>query len=435
MLKVITDLKLSKKILIISLLMYFLLYIGRTNFTLTVVYFVHYNILSKAQSGMIGSVYFITYAVGQFVFGFLGDKYSPYKLILVGIIGAAAANTGMFLFSSDYSLMIAFSALNGIMQSIVFPSLYAVFASIDEKYGKKGTKYLMYVYPIGETLCNLLVIAFSGMGNFLYIFLFSALTLAGFSVIWVIVTVNAHKNLTERTETRKTGERLLAGEYSRMRLFNLLLHTGMFIILIVMLMRGVLHNGTHVWVATMISESYNMPPTLSQVLTMVLPLANIIGAAASTFMYGKLKNEMTTMMFFFALIALPFAGLLFIGRISVYASIILLFLVNFCKYGFFQMMLQVPSKFGRIGKAATVAGILNAVSSVGFSISGYVFGLTAELYGWTVIIAVWLAVAVAAVLFCLLCLKSWKKFATAMEAPLPSTAAQPVPPIKATRIE
>lgn len=63
--------------------------------------------LNNAQFGVLFTIFTLGFGLGQFVSGYLGDRYSPKMLMFIGAIGASCANIGFGLSSN----MTAFSIL------------------------------------------------------------------------------------------------------------------------------------------------------------------------------------------------------------------------------------------------------------------------------------------------------------------------------------
>ena len=67
----------------ICFLIYFSTYLGRLNYSATMPAMLNDNIFTKTQGGIISTIFFFTYGIGQFVGGFSGDKFSPQKLVFM----------------------------------------------------------------------------------------------------------------------------------------------------------------------------------------------------------------------------------------------------------------------------------------------------------------------------------------------------------------
>lgn len=73
--------------------------------------------LSHSQFGLALTAFTLTYALGQFINGFLGDRYSPKKIMLIGALGGVIANI-LFGFSGSLLLFSILWAVNGYFSSM-----------------------------------------------------------------------------------------------------------------------------------------------------------------------------------------------------------------------------------------------------------------------------------------------------------------------------
>ncbi len=82
---------------------------------------------------------------------------------------------------------------------------------------------------------------------------------------------------------------------------KLLTASGLLFLLIPVVVHGVLKDGVTSWVPTCISETFMASPTLSVLVTTMLPVINLTGAYAAQFMYRRFfqKQEVKTASFFF----------------------------------------------------------------------------------------------------------------------------------------
>lgn len=85
--------------------------------------------LTNAQTGLISSIFFFTYAAVQVPAGMLGDKIS-YKWILVPCYIAFGVTTALTGLAPTYIMLLFFSALTGIGQGAFFGPQYALSSKI-----------------------------------------------------------------------------------------------------------------------------------------------------------------------------------------------------------------------------------------------------------------------------------------------------------------
>jgi OPA family sugar phosphate sensor protein UhpC-like MFS transporter len=72
--------------------------------------------LTRSQQGDVDSAYGTTYMLGQFLFGALGDRFGPKRILLAGMTLSVFAAVAMG-FSTTYGAFIAFAIAQGVAQS------------------------------------------------------------------------------------------------------------------------------------------------------------------------------------------------------------------------------------------------------------------------------------------------------------------------------
>ena len=73
--------------------------------------------LGHQQFGWALTAFTLTYALGQFINGFLGDRYSPKRIMLIGALGGMAANL-LFGLGNTLVLFVIFWAINGYFSAM-----------------------------------------------------------------------------------------------------------------------------------------------------------------------------------------------------------------------------------------------------------------------------------------------------------------------------
>ena len=82
----------------------------------------------RESLGSVDSAYLTTYMVGQFLFGALGDRFGPRKLLLAGLTLSVAAAV-LSGFSTGVTAFVAFAALQGVAQATGWSNTSKVMAS------------------------------------------------------------------------------------------------------------------------------------------------------------------------------------------------------------------------------------------------------------------------------------------------------------------
>lgn len=391
----------------LSWLVYTCAYVGRYNFSAAVAGIVADGIFSKSEMGIVGTVFFVVYGSGQLINGFLGDRISPFKMIFIGSFLSAAANLCMS-FAISLPAMIIIWGINGFAQSMLWsPIIYLISHNFSGDKLKKAQANLPATLPVGSLIAYLLSMFLIKYFSWKLIFIVAALLLFTVSIIWGAFSVSSGKEyrcLKSAENNLKTVE--------KMPFKKLLIASGVIVMFLPVALHSMLKDGVMTWVPTMVSELFNVSPSFSIMLTLILPVVNFMGARVASSMCSRGKlSEMTIACLFFAFAALPLTGLLFISKLNTVISVVLLALITSSMVAINYIFLTlVPIRFAVHSRSATIAGLLDSVAYAGSAVSSYGFGAIADNIGWNKTISVWLFIAVSALVLCILAVKRWEKF-------------------------
>ncbi|MBN1853595.1 MAG: MFS transporter [Pirellulales bacterium] len=98
---------------------YLTCYFGRYNLSAATPGIINDYEFSKNQFGWITTVFTVVYAGGQFINGWLADRFGPKRLIVIGGFGCVAANAS-FGFSDSYPMFIFSWAMNAYFSSMLW---------------------------------------------------------------------------------------------------------------------------------------------------------------------------------------------------------------------------------------------------------------------------------------------------------------------------
>lgn len=89
---------LSIALFLFAFFMYAAVYMTKSMFSSAMAIIVEEGFMTKSQTGLINAAFWFTYAIFQVVGGFAADRYSPYKLIMIGLIGSALSNAVIYTY-------------------------------------------------------------------------------------------------------------------------------------------------------------------------------------------------------------------------------------------------------------------------------------------------------------------------------------------------
>lgn len=401
------DIKKSRLIVIALWLMYGSAYFGRTCYSAAIASIVSGGVYTKSEIGLVGTAFFICYGAGQIVSGIAGDRVNPFVMILLGAFGSSVCCFSM-AFASSIGLMAAIWGINGIFQSMLWAPLLRVFSqTINSRIREKAILNIALSLPVGTVcayLCSTLIIKYSNWNN---VFICGGTVILLAFLLGLISILICEKSMTRISEKRKKADKNTPSGF-----LPILISSGLLIIIIPSFLHGMMRDGITNWVPTMITEEYGVVPSFSVFLTVVLPIFNAFGAYIITPLYKKLGcNEMKAAGICSVFALVPMILLLFIGKIPVIISIILLALTTMSMYSLNYLIIsRVPVRFAQKGLTSSVTGILNSFAYIGCAVSSCSFGAVSQKAGWSAVIIIWIISAVLTSIFAFSANRKWKQF-------------------------
>lgn len=371
---------------------YFCTYLGRLNFTACIAEIETAGALSKVQLGRISSAFFVCYGLGQFFSGFLADRLRAKALVGLGLLGSAAINFGMAI-SRTPGWMAALWAANGLCQALAWAPLVRTVANLAR--GEQCARIclnLATTTPAGTLAAYLMCVVCVALGSWRSAFLAGGVFLAAAGAVWLagitgLERLAARDGLEDATPLRAGGASA-AGAPPRLPLMLLPL-------CLAACLHGLLKDGIMTWVPSLLKEQFGFPAAFSIALTMLLPVVNLSGVyLADRANVRRFHNEAAAAGFFFLLCGAGMCAWALAGRGSFPFTFAMLLFSTTCMTGVSTLLLSLfPLRFRRWGAAATVTGVLNAVTYAGSALSSVGFGALSARWGWGVVGLAWCAAA------------------------------------------
>ena len=407
----------SKLLFIACFVIYAASYVGRINYSAALAAIVSEGLFTKAAAGIIGSVFFFTYGSFQVLWGFLGDRLSPFKMIAIGTFFAAVANLTITFCDSHITMAVVWG-FNGVAHSMLWSPILRIFSNVICKEQRaKACLNISLSLPVGTVAAYLIATVVIKYAQWRFVFTAASVILFGALLffIFVLMKIRGHLsyNDTPLSEMKATDKNKTLPN----GLWSVFLVSGLLFAILPTMLHGLLKEGITVWVPTMLTEIYGTSAAYAVFITIFLPLFNAIGAYIISPIYKRVmkKNEMSTAALCMIAAVVPLSALIWMAKMPPLLSVVLLATVTMITHTFNYMLITlVPVRFARYGKTATVTGILNASAYAGCALSTYGFGYIADRLGWRDTIFIWLGVALAIALICLALSKKWKRFSDSM---------------------
>ena len=342
--------------------------------------------IGLGEVGILGNVFFWSYAVGQIINGQLGSRVRPHWLVFLGLILVAAANIG-FAFQSSLFMMAVLWGLNGFGQSMGWgPMLQVLSSHVTETQRRRLSMFFSMTFQVGTSVAWGLATLMISLGNYRTAFIVPGLLLLMIALFWRYSGLDAEPQPTTQQSS------------SLMALFNdlRLLLPMLFIAACI----GFVYIGFLIWLPTFVQSLDFLPDGTDGVLTALIPLIGIPGMLLS----GRLLARHSGLLLTLIQVMLGLLVFLGISRIST-GSIQIIGLLGsvMLASGLAGLLLSsAPMLLVTPNRASSAGGLLTATWSIAGGLAGSVIGTLAERSGWDTVWNTWMALAIAALLITLI---------------------------------
>ncbi len=340
------------------------------------------GVLTKSQTGLITAMFYLVYTPLQIVGGIFADRYSPERMLKIGLIGACIANTIIF-FNQNYYVMMITWVFNGIIQFGIWPSIFKIVSSqLVRSERREMSYYISFSVTAGVLLSYLLAAV---VQKWQYNFLISAVCLIILALVLHIferklnpyMRFDKKEKMVDECENQKEKQ-------DKMKIF---IASGFFIMLFSMILVVTVSQSRTSLTSVMLMENYSsVSPSLSNSLTAVMIGAGLIGNLIAGRFIKKIKNEIS---FIITLSLIKIPILVFctlVGLIPISLMVVLLSVMASLDAVTEIVKIYYTMHFTKYGLNGTAAGILNAGSALSYMIAAYFMPLFVENFGWNTLL-------------------------------------------------
>lgn len=386
---------------------YFTSYISRINLAAVMVELIQSGFAEKQVAALALTLCSVTYGVGQVLSGWMGDRFKPQNIILLGFVLTASMNLRVS-FLQDPTLLPVLWAINGFAQACMWPPLLSILTVQlpQEQYSRacvwvsQGSAFgTIFVYACSPLLIRL--------GGFRTVFGFSGVAALIVAVIWKIFYERLFGKSTAAGMQAATQEDAKATEP-----FNRHALMLMGLIMLGIVLQGALRDGVTNWMPTFVSENFGLDSSSAILTGVLLPVFQIPCTEAAAWLQRKrLPNEATAAGVIFTLGAISSVLLFVFMNRSVLITALLMALLVGCMHGVNFMLISLsPRQFRRFGHVSLISGTLNSCTYIGSALSTYGFALLSESMGWRGTSLLWAGIAGLGAVVCLTISHSWGSF-------------------------
>jgi len=377
--------------------------------------------LTTENMGVIDGVYLTAYALGQFVWGMLGDKVGTRKIVLLGLSGSIIAGFAMGV----SSIMLAFgvfSVLQGLSQSTGWAPLAK---NITNWFSLRERGVVMGWWATNYTIGGLIGAPFAGLmalyfGGWRFAFFIPAIVLAVIMILFFLLQKNRPQDMglppiedyhkeEPASEEVSNDEKISEPEEGSWKSIieviknPMVLRLGAVYFFIKPTRYAILF-----WGPLYISESLGTGMAESAFVNAAFFLAGPFSVLAAGYASDIIFQSRRMPYCVISMFALAILLFFFNDLASVQSSLVsagLLFSVGFLIYGPDSLVSATAAvDFGTRKGASTASGVINGMGSIGAIAGGTIPGFFKDSWGWD---GVFMFLSVSVLIAGLLMISKW----------------------------
>lgn len=352
-------------------------YVARLNYNASMVEILSQMGTTKEAAGTVSSFFFFAYGAGQLVNGLLSKKYNTRYSVFAALAGSCIINLAM-TFCQGIDEMKYLWFFNGVFQSILWSSLIKTLSdNLADNKLSKAVMVMSTTVASGTFAAYGLAALFSYLKfNWTAIFYVASILVGAVAVIWYIgmSTVKKEKSEKEITEI-KTKIKLS---------FKPAFIISIAVILVSAVTNGFIKDGITTWVPSILKEEFGVSASLSIIVTLLLPVLSIFGAALVNKLHKKQKDENALNgIFYFGTVVLSGLIILTLNLKSVPLTLLLFGGIACLMSAVNNVITSVVPLYSRDKiDSGFSAGLLNTFCYIGSTIATSMLGRIADTKGW-----------------------------------------------------
>ncbi|MBL4934625.1 MFS transporter [Clostridium sp. YIM B02515] len=389
--------KWQRKIFVLCWIAYASIYFGRVNISVAIPAIQNSLNLSKAQIGIIGSLFFWIYGAGQLINGYIGDKISSRKFMFIGLFVTAVSNI-LFGFSASLIIMCLLWSINGYFQSMIWGPMVKTLSHWLPEEKRSSTAVAISTSMVGGYLLSWgLSGAIISHSSWQWAFWLPGSVILVYSCIWYLCIRDHPNDVGLQSPNDQISSTVVKSSKNSESLLTIINKSKLWLIVIACFAQGIIKDGIGLWGPTFLMETHKIDMKSTVGLIMFIPIMNFFGILAAGWLNKIFKNEEkipVIILFSFSMV-LVFL-LVKLGGISIILAVLLLGLISSMMYGANTLLLGiVPMKFAKYNRVSAIAGFLDFCSYVASGLAAALTGFIVDWWGWNGILIFWIGVSLA----------------------------------------
>ena len=382
----------QRRVVTLGWITYAAFYLGRVNLAAALPAIQSDFNWTPEQTAVLAGAALWTYAAGQLINGWLGNRLNIRWMVFIGLIGSALLNL-IFASLSSLPLMVVSWLINGFFQSMGWGP---ILRTLSDNLSTAQRQRISGVFGASYIVGNILTWALTGwllrFSNWRLLFVVPACLMSVFAVLWYMQNKQPTASSAESTPIRIADVPPVLMQFWPMALTALV--------------AGILFNSTLTYAPTYAAQY--LPADQAALAATAFPVFGLIGTVWLGSWIGRRStgNALQTLVVLLILSAASRA-VEFLLLPSIANSLILLALMGITAYALTnQLLTAVPLlAYSDLG-TSTVAGAIDAAHSIGGAAGNTMVGVLLTAGGWPLVFGIWTVLPLIAIGFVSLAMRN-----------------------------
>lgn len=352
-------------------------YLGRYSYNSNITEIISHFGVTHGSAGLVTTCFFFAYGAGQLVNGVLCRRYSLRWAVPLSLACSSLLNLAVFL-GAPFSWLKYLWLINGAVQSVLWPTLiFALSRTLSDLALSRSVIVMSTTVPAGTLLAYGLSALLALFGGFRFSFLTGAAVMLATAAVWAAF----YKRAFPDGQAAPSGFAVPAESKNRAGTFPVAAVTLLGIFAVI---NNLVKDGLTTWAPAILSERFGLHQGLSILMTLVMPLLGLFGAACNTLLHRRLKSLLTLSGVWYLITAICLGcAVLLISSDLWWMILLVLGVVSLSMHAVNNVITSMAPLYMRDqANSGLLAGILNACCYVGSTISSYGLGFVADSFGW-----------------------------------------------------
>ncbi len=379
----------TRLIFLIVYLAYTSIYIARVNLSMAGPDLNVEGIVSTAGLGLLGGLFSTVFAAGRLLNGTLSDRVPPYKMLTVGLAVAGISNLLISFFPPFIAIALLWMT-NAYAQSMLWSSVLCVVSSMyDGRTAKKKTSLMVTSVAMGNIigiLVNTFLITKLGLR---YAFVVPGILTIVLGALTFIFTRHIQPTVDEKHPQK-----------NHLSIFALIKDREVLTMSIPAFLHGVMKDNVPLFMTVFVVDRYIIDLSKSSYYVLLVPVIGFVGRIIYPLVYRLCKERENTVSVYGFIVCAAASLLLCISSIPLILAVLCLGIIYTAASVINTSMLSIyPLRYSKTGNVASVSGVMDFATYLGAGVTGMIYGVCIEAFGYAPMFISWIFFSLLSVFF------------------------------------